>query len=101
MSQVVPVKTYRKAAVERRRLYLDYSCWLEPDEELVDVQTTVVPYTDTNPIVVSNGYPDTEHKRLVMFVAGGVGNTTYTIQTLIRTDAGQIKRDDIGIVVLP
>jgi len=98
---VVPVKTYRKAAVERRRLYLDYSCWLEEDEELVDVQTTVFPYTDENPIVVSNSYPDLTNKKLVMFVSGGVGNTTYTIQTLIRTDAGQIKRDDIGIVVVP
>ena len=101
MSSMVPVKVYRKAAVERRRLYLDYSCWLEPDEELTDVQTTVYPYTDENPIVVSNGYTDPEHKRLVMFVSGGVGNTTYTIQTLVRTDAGQIKRDDIGMVVMP
>jgi hypothetical protein len=101
MSSLAPVKTYRKAAVERRRLYLDYSCWLEPDEVLTDVQTTIYPYTDENPIVVSNGYPDATNKKLVMFVSGGVGNTTYTIQTLIRTDAGQIKRDDIGIVVLP
>jgi hypothetical protein len=101
MTNVVPVKTYRKAAVERRRLYLDYSCWLEPVEELVDVQSTVIPYTDENPIVVTNGYPDVTHKKLVMFVAGGVGNTNYTIQILVRTDAGQIKRDDIGIVVTP
>ena len=98
---VVPVKTYRKAAVERRRLYLDYSCWLEPDEELTDVQTTVIPYTDAGPIVVSNGYTDPTNKKLVMFVAGGVGNTHYTIQTLVRTDAGQVKRDDIGMVVTP
>jgi hypothetical protein len=101
MSQVVPVKTYRKASVERRRLYLDYSCWLEPDEELIDIQTTVYPYTQENPVTVTNGYTDGTNKKLVMFVSGGVGNTTYTIQTLIRTDAGQIKRDDIGIVVLP
>ena len=26
---VVPIRTYRKIAIERRRLYLDYSCWLE------------------------------------------------------------------------
>ena len=24
-----PIKTYRKSTIERRRLYLDYSCWLE------------------------------------------------------------------------
>jgi len=97
----VPVRTYRKASVERRRLYLDYSCWLEDDEQLVDVRTTIYPYTDENPIVVTNGYPDETYKKFVMFVSGGVGNTTYTIETVVRTDAGQIKRDDIGIVVVP
>jgi len=98
---VVPVKSYRKAAIERRRLYLDYSCWLEPDEELVNVQVTVYPYTSASPVTVTNGYPDSTHKRFVMFVGGNVGNTNYTIQTVVSTDAGQIKRDDIGIVVVP
>jgi len=97
----VPVRTYRKAVIERRRLYLDYSCWLEPPEQLTDVQVTVFPYTEAAPIVVSSGYTDAEHKKLTMFVAGGEGNTTYTLQMVVRTDAGQIKRDDIGIMVVP
>ena len=98
---VVPVKTYRKAVVERRRFYLDYSCWLQEDEELTDIQITVMPYTSDAPIVVSSGYSDATNKKLVMFVAGGVGNTRYTLQTVVRTDAGQVKRDDIGLVVVP
>ena len=49
----VPVKSYRKSTVERRRLYLDYSCWLEDLETLTDFQVTVIPYTEEAPIVVS------------------------------------------------
>jgi hypothetical protein len=97
----MPVKSYRKAAVERRRLYLDYSCWLEDPETLTDFQVTVYPYTEEAPIVVTNGYTDDTHKKLTMFVSGGKGNVTYTLQMVVRTDAGQVKRDDIGIVVLP
>ena len=97
----VPIKSYRKAAVERRRLYLDYSCWLEDPETLTDFQVTVIPYTETAPIVVTNGYTDDDHKKLTMFVAGGLANTNYTLQMVVRTDAGQVKRDDIGIVVTP
>ena len=56
----VPVKAYRKAAIERRRLYLDYSCWLEDPETLTDFQVTVIPYTEEAPIVVTNGYTDAD-----------------------------------------
>jgi hypothetical protein len=94
-----PVKTYRKAVVERRRLYLDYSCWLEDAEVLTDTQVTVVPYTETAPIVVTSGYVDADHKKLVMFVSGGIANTNYTISMVVRTDAGQVKQDNIGLRV--
>ena len=97
----VPVKSYRKSSVERRRLYLDYSCWLEDPETLTDFQVTVIPYTEEAPIVVTSGYTDDDHKKLTMFVAGGKGNTNYTLQMVVRTDAGQVKQDNIGIVVTP
>lgn len=93
------VATFRKAAVERRRLYLNYECWLEDSETLTDFQVTVFPYTDAGPIVVSTGYTDPDHKKLTMFVAGGVAHQKYTLALVARTDAGQIKRDDIGILV--
>ena len=93
------IKTFRKSSVERRRIYLDYSCWLEETEELTDFQITVFPYTETNPVVVTSGYTDPDHKKLTLFASGGVPNTKYTLQMVTRTDAGQIKRDDIGLMV--
>lgn len=95
----VPVKVFRKAVVERRRLYLDYSCWLDDVEKLTDFQVTVIPYTAEAPLSVISSYPDAAQKKLVCFVSGGVGNTNYTMQMVVRTDAGQTKRDDIGMRV--
>jgi len=99
MSNVI--KMYRKAVVERRRLYLDYSCWLEESEELTEYQVTVSPYTSEAPLTISAGYTDATNKKIAMFVSGGKGNTEYTVQMVVGTDAGQIKRDDIGIRVTP
>ena len=96
-----PVKLYRKSAIERRRIYLDYSCWLEESEELTSFQATITPYTDESPLVVTAGYTDGAQRKLAMFVSGGKGNIEYIIQMVVSTDAGQIKRDDIGIRVSP
>ncbi len=94
------VKTYQKAAVERRRLYLDYSCWLEEPEKLVDTQITISPNTVDAPITITTGYTDAAQTKLVMYVGGGTPNYNYTLQVVVRTDGGQVKRDDIGIRVV-
>lgn len=99
MSDVI--KTFRKASVERKRLYLDYTCWLEDAETLSNFQVSVSPYTADAPISVSTSYPDAAHKKLMMYAAGGQANTNYVVQMVVRTDAGQIKRDDIGLRVTP
>lgn len=95
------VKTYRKSTVERKRLYLGYQCWLATDEKLTDFQVSVDPYTADAPVTVSTSYTDATNKKLMMFVGGGVGNTNYTLSMVVTTDAGQVKRDDIGIRVTP
>lgn len=99
MSSVV--KTFRKAAVERRRLYLDYSCWLEETENLVDLQVVVSPLTSAAPVAVSSAFTDAEQKKLVIYASGGVPNTDYVMSMTVRTDEGQIKKDDIGLRVTP
>jgi hypothetical protein len=95
------VRTFRKTVVERKRLYLDYGCWLAADEELTNFQVTVDPYTADAPISVSTSYTDATNKKLMMFVGGGTGNTNYTLSMVVNTDAGQVKRDDIGVRVTP
>lgn len=96
-----PAKLYRKTVVERRRLYLDYSCWLEDVEKLVSFQVTIIPYTSDAPLTTSAAYTDAAQKKLAMFVGDGKASTDYTIQMVVTTDSGQVKRDDIGIRVSP
>lgn len=99
MSDVV--RTFRKTAVERRRLYLDYSCWLEEAEELSSFQVTVSPFTEEAPISVTTSYSDADHKKLMVFVGGGLRNTNYTLSMVVNTDAGQVKQDLVGFRVTP
>lgn len=99
MSNVV--KTFRKTAAERRRLYLNYECWLGEPEILTDFQATVSPLTSSTPLTLSIAYTDAAKKKLTMFAGGGLANTGYVVSMLVRTDAGQIKQDDIGIRVTP
>ena len=93
------LKLYRKADVERRRLYLDYSCWLEESEELTDFQASVVPYDVTAPLWLDVAYTDAGHKKLVMFASGGIAGTSYTVGMRVTTTEGQVKLDNIGIMV--
>lgn len=94
------VRTFRKTQVERRRLHIDYSRWLEDTETLTTFQVTTIPLT-TPALVVDLSYPDVAHKQLVMFASAGLGNTDYTLQLVVQTNEGQTKRDDIGLRVKP
>jgi hypothetical protein len=96
-----PIKIFQKTVVERRRLYLNYECWLEEAEKLTGFQVATSPATTENPLKVNIGYTDATNKKMAMFVSGGVGNTDYILQVVVNTDAGQVKRDDIGLRVLP
>lgn len=95
----MPIKTYHKAPIERRRLYIDYGCWLEETETLTDTQVTITPYTSDAPLTVTTGYTDVTNKKIVMFVGGGKSNTAYTLAVVVRTDQGQVKQDDLGMRV--
>jgi DNA polymerase IIIc chi subunit len=96
-----PLKIYRKAVIERRRLFLDYSCWLKEAETLTDFQVQSDPYTAEAPIVVDASYPDPSNTKLMLFISGGVQNTDYTISLIVRTSGTQVKQDDIGVRVTP
>jgi hypothetical protein len=95
------LKVYRKTVIERRRLYFDYSCWLEDAEELTNFQITVSPYTEGAPLTATGGYTDATNKKIALFVGAGLANTSYVLQMVVTTDAGQVKRDDIGVMVTP
>jgi hypothetical protein len=93
----MPIKTYQKTAIERRRLRIDYSCWLEETEMLIATQVTITPYTADAPLTVTTGYTDIAQKELVVFVGGGRPGVAYVMSFVVQTDQGQVKQDDIGM----
>lgn len=95
------IKAFAKTVIERRRLYVDYDCWLADNEQLTDLDITIDPITADAPLIVDQGYPDAEMRRLVFYVSEGKANTSYTMQMVVTTTEGQVKRDDIGMRVLP
>jgi hypothetical protein len=96
---VVPIKMYRKTTAERRRLYINYECWLAEAEKLTSFTAVITPTTTGAALVVNTSYPDATFKKLVMYASGGKANTTYTIAMIVNTDGGQTKQDNIGILV--
>lgn len=98
---LAPAKTFQKAAVERRRIYVDYGCWLPENEYLIDLQVVITPFLTTSPLLINTGYADNTNRKLVVYAAGGAANTLYTVQLIVRTSDGQTKRDVIAIKVTP
>jgi len=95
------VKSFMKTAVERRRLYADYNCFLADTEKLTDFQVLIAPTTEDAPLGVVMGYPDATQRKLMFYVNGGRGNTSYVLSLIVHTNEGQTKRDDIGVRVYP
>lgn len=93
------VKTYSKSAIERRRFYIDYSCWLEATEQLTEFTVVVTPATAERPLTTYGAYSDGTNKKLTMFIGGGKPGTTYAIAMITKTNQGQTKQDNIGMKV--
>jgi hypothetical protein len=93
------VQTFMKHAVERRRLYLDYSNWLEATENLNGFQTVVTPNTETAPLALNLAYTDVTNKKIMVYISGGVANQLYQVQFIVQTDEGQKRRDDLMVKV--
>lgn len=90
------IKSFIKTSIERKRLYLDYSCYLADDELLTDFQTVVRPLTSGAPLILNLSYPDAERKRLMMYVSGGMAGVTYSVRTIANTSQQQTKTVDLG-----
>jgi len=95
------IKAFTKTVVERRRFHVDYACWLDVNEQLHTLDIVVDPVTADAPLVVDQAYPNAEDTALVFYVSEGKANTSYTMQMIVTTTEGQVKRDDIGMKVIP
>ena len=79
---------------------IDYSCWLDATipEALNDVEPLIIITPSTEqPLVVT---PETiVPNRVRLLISGGVDGTTYKVEVIATTDAGQTQESEVTIRV--
>jgi hypothetical protein len=93
------LRGFSQQAVERKRYTLDYSCWMDTGEELVDFTVLVTPGTLPNPLVADGAYVDPAYQMVTAFISGGAPGVSYIVRFIATTSTGQIKSDDLSIRV--
>jgi len=91
-------RSFRQAAIEKKRYVFDYSCWLADGETLTEYTVVTQPGT-TPPLVASGAFPDLTNKVMSVMISGGLNKTNYIVTMIVTTSSGQVKRDDIQMRV--
>lgn len=89
---------FRQTPLENKIYVVDYSQWLGSGETLLTVNPTVT-QTTTPPLLISGVATSPDGKSVSFFVSGGADNTTYEVEVLATTTAGQTKNDQIFYLV--
>lgn len=95
------MKIFTKTAIERRRFAISYDCFLLETEDLDAFQVVIGGQTPDAPLIINHAFPDVAERRMMMYISGGKANTNYLLQFLAGTSEMQVKRDDVGVRVLP
>jgi hypothetical protein len=88
----------KKTVDEIKRVTVDYSRWLGTSETVVSVIFSITPVTSPALAIASNAIAG-DGKSVSMFVDNGVDDNTYDILVQITTSDGQIKEDEVKVVV--
>lgn len=87
---------YRQQPGERRKRAIDYTDFLETDEEVTSVTASVSPSEDDDDFAITNIAIDPEEgKEWVYFAEGGVAGRTYAVTFTVTTSGGQRKQDTV------
>jgi hypothetical protein len=89
---------YVKNSLEKKRYTLDYACWLDEGETLVDFGIVITPAT-TPPLVADGAYGNPENTRITVYLSKGNPGGVYTVAFIATTSQGQVKRDDLSMRV--
>lgn len=88
-----------KSPAEAKRYKIEYSDWLDTGEYCASVTFAVSPTSAGAPLVVINDIIAASSTEVVIFVSGGVANSTYTVVIRMTTTGNQVKEDTISFVV--
>lgn len=89
---------YNQQPGERIKRILDYTKWLESDEEIQTVTPVVVTPETDDPLTVPTVTIDPGGKKFAYYVEGGEDGETYMIEFTVNTQT-QRREDEIEIEV--
>ncbi|NJN00236.1 MAG: hypothetical protein HC793_00700 [Aquincola sp.] len=85
---------YKQQPGEKRKRGIDYTPFLEDNEEISTVVAAVTPTTAT-PFAVTTIVIDPDGKTFAYFAEGGEADTDYTVEFTLTTSLGQRLEDEI------
>lgn len=88
----------KKTVDEVKRVTVDYNRWLGTSETVVSVIFSITPVT-VPPLAIASNAIAGDGKSVSMFVDNGVDDNTYDVLVQITTSDGQIKEDEVKVVV--
>jgi hypothetical protein len=88
----------KKTAAEVKRVTVDYSRWLGTTETVTDRVFEITPVT-TPALAVASSAIAGDGKSISLFVDDGLDDTTYDLLVRITTSDGQVKEDEVKVVV--
>jgi hypothetical protein len=86
---------YRQQPGEKRKRGIDYTDFLEDEEEITNVTAEVTPEDETSPFLITTIAIDPDGKEWMYFAEGGNAGTTYSVLFTVTTNGGQRKQDTI------
>lgn len=92
------IAKFRKQADDRKRYVVDYTNWMDADENISGV---TMGGNDPEDAFYVDGYViDETLKRVVFYIDGGVSGVAYDVSIQIGTSKQQVKNDTIQMVVM-
>lgn len=88
----------KKTSAEVKRITVDYSRWLATAETISARTFAITPVT-TPPLAVASSAIAGDGKSVSLFVEDGLDDNTYDLVVQITTSDGQVKEDEIKVVV--
>lgn len=89
---------YRKQPAENLRYFIDYTEWLEEQEEITEVNLSIDNETDP-PLVCDQVVIEDGNKSFGYMVSGGLAGEQYQVTVLATTDTGQIVEREVRYTV--
>ncbi len=92
------LQTFKKNPDEVKRYGIDYTKWLDTNEQVQSV-TLAVNGPNTS-LTASTSTITTDGKKIVFYVGGGTVGNVYNVYIEISTSAQQIREDTMPFVVI-